>query len=69
MSPSVIEISKHAAYAARSLATWTGCHSLFPRGVLMPLAAKARAIPVNVVTPLDWISAITARVPALAFLA
>jgi hypothetical protein len=35
----------------------------------MPLAAKARAIPVNVVTPLDWISAITARVPALAFLA
>ena len=51
-------------YAANSLATCTGCQSARPRGVLTPRACSVRAMPVNVSTPLAWISRTTAAMLA-----
>jgi len=56
-------------HAANNLATWTGCHSKRPRGVLTPRACSVRAMPVSVSIPLACISRTTARVVALAFAA
>jgi hypothetical protein len=51
-------------YAANSLDTCTGCHSVRSRGILTPRAYSVRAIPVSVSILLDLISRTTAEMLA-----
>jgi hypothetical protein len=51
---------------ASSRDTWTGCQVDRRAGVRMPRASISWAMAASVVAPLRWISAITARVVALA---
>jgi hypothetical protein len=55
--------------AASRRETWTGCQVDRPAGVRTPRASKTLAMPTSVSTPVRWISAITARVVALALAA